>query len=421
MKPFNLNDPNTRARIKQYVVVGIALGGIVILLAGLGIFSSPSDRVASNEEQNVSISRIDGVEAEDIWLQTAEGRIQTLEEDVAEALERNKRLSQRNQDLLDEKTELIREFSQVIDQYGSVINNIDSAPQVPNLPTPDADPFNGAPLPESAGASAGAVASPVPQPITSLINFTLPPKPSSAVTSGFDPRDTTFWLPAGAHAQAVITAGAAAPVGVRSQSSARPVVMRITSQAISASDENGAVSKTDIRGCVITGAARGDLSSERVYVRLQNMTCQREHGIIETEVRGFVAGSGQTGVRGPVISREGDLVQRSFFAGVLGGFGEAASEAFAPEVSVDGGTVANLGSTHDRLEDALQSGLANGVGRAGDRLSQYYIERAEQYQPVVNLAGGTEVEIVFLQGTWIDGRYIEPNDTETTATGEFVQ
>ena len=416
MKHFNLNDPNTRARVRQYAVVGAVFLGIVILLTMLGIFSSPSDRITSDDEQNVSISRIDGVEAEDIWLQTAEGRIQTLEEDVAAALERNKRLSERNQDLLDEKAELIREFTQVIDQYDGVIASIDNSTPLPNLPTPDAglDPLTGAPV---GNAVATTTPPPVPQPITSLINFTLPPKPVAVDTPGFDPRDTTFWLPAGAHAKAVITAGAAAPVGVRSQSGARPVVMRITSQAISASDENGAVSKTDIRGCVITGEARGDLSSERVYVRLQNMTCQRDDGIIETEVRGFVAGSGQTGVRGPVISREGDLIQRSFLAGVLSGFGDAASEAFAPEVSVDGGAVTNLGTTSDHLEDALQSGLASGVGRAGDRLSQYYIERAEQYQPVVNLAGGTKVEVIFLQGTWIDGRYIEPNDIE----GEIIQ
>ena len=355
-------------------------------------------------------------------MQTAEGRIQTLEDDVAAALERNKRLSQRNQDLLDEKAELIREFSQVIDQYGSVINNIDSAPLVPNLPAPDADPFTGAPLPEGTGA----VVSPIPQPITNLINFTLPPKPSIAAAPGFDARDTTFWLPAGAKAEAIITAGAAAPVGVRSQSSARPVLMRITSQAISASDENGAVSKTDIRGCIITAAAHGDLSSERVYVRLQNMTCQRDDGVIETEVRGYAAGSGQSGVRGPVVSREGDLVRNSLVAGFISGFGDAASGAFAPEVSLDGGAVTNLGSTSDRIEDALQSGAARGIGRAGDRLSQYYIERAEQYQPVVNLAGGTKVEVIFIKGTWIDGRYVEPGDienngTETTGTGDFVQ
>ena len=45
----------------------------------------------------------------------------------------------------------------------------------------------------------------------------------------------------------------------------------------------------------------GDLSSERVYVRLQTMTYRRGSGIIETPVQGFVTGTGQAGVRGTAV------------------------------------------------------------------------------------------------------------------------
>ena len=424
IKGINLKDPNVQARAKQFVLVGLILIGMIILLSFAGVFSDDDDNggVVPVSDDGVSISRIDDVDAEDFWLETAEGRIKRLEEEVQDALDRNDALLQRNEDLVIEKENLVKEFKQVIDGYSNVIDGFDGTGVVPGvtggqLPVVEGvDPLTGGELDfvddgigDITGAGVSTAPAPLPEPITRLISFNLSPVSSTGNPVGFRPRDTTFWLPAGAHAEAVIISGVAAAVSAGEQGAARPVTMRVTSQAVSASDENGEVSKTDIRGCIIVGSARGDLSSERVYVRFQRMTCEREDGIIQSEVRGFVAGSGQVGVRGPVISREGDLVQKSFLAGFIGGFGNAASQALEPQVAVDGSGVATIiGDRGERLADAAEAGLARGVGTAGERLADYYIERAEQYQPIVNLAGGTEVEVVFLEGTWIDGRYVEP-------------
>ena len=48
--------------------------------------------------------------------------------------------------------------------------------------------------------------------------------------------------------------------------------------------------------------------------------------------------------------------------------------------------------------NALSSVGASGLGQAASSLSEYYINRAEQYQPVVSLYAGTEVDVVFLEG-----------------------
>ena len=45
--------------------------------------------------------------------------------------------------------------------------------------------------------------------------------------------------------------------------------------------------------------------------------------------------------------------------------------------------------------------LGQGVGDAADSVSKYLIERAEQYQPVVEMPTGIEVEIVFLDGVYV--------------------
>ncbi|MXW90821.1 MAG: hypothetical protein F4Z47_03375, partial [Rhodospirillaceae bacterium] len=84
-------------------------------------------------------------------------------------------------------------------------------------------------------------------------------------------KPVSAWLPAGAHAEAVVLAGVDASAGISSQGDPRPVLMRITGPAWTAA-EDGTALQVDIDGCTVTGAAHGDLSSEKVYVRFRTMT-----------------------------------------------------------------------------------------------------------------------------------------------------
>ena len=51
--------------------------------------------------------------------------------------------------------------------------------------------------------------------------------------------------------------------------------------------------------------------------------------------------------------------------------------------------------------DILEGGLGEGIATSGDMVSKYLIERAEQYQPVVEMPTGIDVEIVFLDGVYV--------------------
>lgn len=46
----------------------------------------------------------------------------------------------------------------------------------------------------------------------------------------------------------------------------------------------------------------------------------------------------------------------------------------------------------------VKQASASGLGKAGEMLSDYYIKRAEQYQSVIDVPTGVEVEIVFQEG-----------------------
>ena len=225
------------------------------------------------------------------------------------------------------------------------------------------------------------------------------------------PKPTAGYVPAGSYAEAVVLAGADASAGVQSQGDPRPVLLRLTGPAYGAAVD-GKADTTDVEGCTVTGAAYGDLSSEKVYVRLQTMACAGEAAgtVIETPVSGFVAGGGKAGVRGAVVSREGALVQRAFLAGLFSGFGESASQAFRPQAVLAGGGTATFENTD--LDDIGRAGLGSGAGTAGEEISDYLIRRAEQYQPVIQLAAGTAVTVVFLEGAWLDGRINLPRESQ---------
>ena len=101
---------------------------------------------------------------------------------------------------------------------------------------------------------------------------------------------------------------------------------------------------------------------------------------------------GKQGVRGRVVSREGNAVTNAAIAGALEGLGGAVSSLGAAGTS--GGEM----SPELLAQTAAASAAGGGLNSATSTLSQYYIDRAEQYQPVVVMNSGTEVEIVFMEG-----------------------
>lgn len=218
--------------------------------------------------------------------------------------------------------------------------------------------------------------------------------------SAVEVEDSPDYLPPNSYAPATVIVGVDASAGVNSQTDPLPVVLRITGPARSVV-QNGRVLTTKITGCVVNGAARGDLSSEKVYVKLAKMTCDQPGGrVAVSEVKGFISFGGKAGVRGTVVSREGSLVGQALIAGIAGGFGRG----FAANTNsaLEGLQVSTNGKRQEiGAGDLVKGGLGNGVAQAGDEVSKYLIERAEQYQPVVEMPTGINVDIVFLDGAYV--------------------
>lgn len=217
--------------------------------------------------------------------------------------------------------------------------------------------------------------------------------------------DLTNYLPAGSYAKAILISAVDASVGLNSQSNPRQALFRIVTDAKSAMGDDQTPLISKIKGCLVTGAASGDLSSERAYVRLLKMTCQEGGRAVETDVEGYAAdgSDGKTGIAGKVVSREGDLITKSFLAGIVSGIGSGLSAKYQAGV-----TYSDSFSTVDDLSnrEIVGQGVGEGIENASNTVADYLINRAEQYQPVVSIASGKEVELVFMSGTYLDGRTI---------------
>ena len=197
------------------------------------------------------------------------------------------------------------------------------------------------------------------------------------------------YLPAGSYAPAVVLSGADAATNVVDRENPIPVLFRITGPAVTAAAGGGRGLRINIEGCTVQGSAIGDLSSERVRVRLLSITCIRRDGsIMESEIAGYMVGAGKSGVRGRVVSREGPMVTNAALAGALQGLASVAQQ----------GTETDTDTLQELTQSALSAAGAGGLETAASTLSEYYINRAEQYQPVIALNGGTAVELVFMEG-----------------------
>ena len=399
-------------RRRQLLIFSVLAAALLVALAlWLGMGSGKTPPVSPSIDAELA-----GPDsAEEAWTRRSEARIGTIEARLREMETDARRLGAENERLREKLAVDAADARAVIDRQAAMVEDLErrvaeGLPAVGVLG--EAPVFPGAPVDPEHGTGDGF---PLLEPVTPLIETFELDDASSGVPAIEAWKPLATWLPAGSHAEAVVLAGVDASAGISSQGDPRPLLLRLTGPAWTAA-AGGSALQVDVAGCTVTGAAHGDLSSEKVYARLRTLTCAGPEpgSVIETEVAGFIAGSGKTGVRGPVVSREGALVQKAFLAGLVSGAGQGAAQAFQPQAVSTGSSTAAVANTG--LMDIGRAGLGAGAASAGQKVADYLIRRAEQYQPVIQLRAGTRVSVVFLEGARLDGGLLA--DQRNTGEGE---
>ena len=410
-------DGNTETLKKQKIILAGG-GGALTVAACFWIFGSgdgpkkidPDDA----DKKTVSVADMTNkTKSEQEWIAQSENRFQSNENQLKSVEGTNARLAQ-----LSEQVDALRAQNTSMSSDGQRVVSADQAeneqlrrqvneraPAPAPMPQAMYGPGSAAMYGNPGAAGPGAVRDIAPARLSEvkMVSFgSAETGTASKVAKGSTVyTDSPNYLPANSFASAKVVVGVDASAGVNSQADPLPVVLRITGPARSVL-QNGKLLTTKIQGCLINGAARGDLSSEKVYIKLQKMTCPQPGGrYAESEVKGFIAFGGKTGVRGRVVSREGSLAMQAFFAGLVGGAGTALNTAFTlPVATIGNGSNGGINQTPNLSNVGLRA-LGGGAQESGKDLSKYLIERAEQYQPVIEMPTGVDVEIVFLEGVYV--------------------
>lgn len=198
------------------------------------------------------------------------------------------------------------------------------------------------------------------------------------------------YLPPGAFARATLLTGVYASTAGASGAEPMPVLMKIEDYAMLPNRW-----KTDVRACHVTGTATGDLSSERVLIRLDRLSCVSKTGrTLDVRVQGYgIGGDGKVGVSGRLVSRSASSIAAALSVSLLQGVGRAVS------LSSQQTTTSSLTGTQTvDYTNAWTAGLGQGLANGMDRIAAYYLKLADKILPVLEVDAGASVDLVISRG-----------------------
>lgn len=371
---------NRMARKEHYKHISIA-GAVIIGVAGMGYLVSTSHhghlktkaKKAPNMTGVLSTEfsdsvRASAIEKEDMKISSLTNSIKTLQK----SLDDNKKYAATK----------IQSLAKKLKQ--SQVRNENKKPIRLNS---SAHNYAGPQLPDSITGNNGVLGSVTTSTNITAVKFEYKKNTNSPYIGLKNPND---YVPTGTFARAVMLGGADADASVNGQSNTTPVLFRILDSGTLPNNTH-----SHLKGCFVLASVYGDISSERGNIRLNRISCVKEHGeILDVPVEGTVYGmGGKNGVRGTPVMRNGKILMYAGLSGAFSGIGSAMQQSLTTQSVSPQGVINTVSPGR-----VMQYGAYGGANTALSKLSDYYIKRADQYHPVIQLPAGNLVDIVFQKG-----------------------
>ncbi len=399
---------------RQYLL----LGGIAAVILGAALLSvsltgsrDSGERPMKPTSTNI-LAPGGQVDPRDAWRGQADAQLKSIDQRSRELSQRNTELEGQNKEMMERLRKLEQTGLTALppppvaapafrpsfgpDRPGDA--QADSGVQrlpPPPPPRPGAIPTFGSPAVPAMGSGPVAPTGIVSVSLADAAITKAGKTPADPTKANSQPRDSRRYIPSGAFTRAILLGGLDAPTGGQSQRNPQPVLLRLVDNAVLPNHF-----RSRIKECFVIGAGYGDISSERAYIRTESLSCvTREGTAIDVPIKGYVAGEdGKAGMRGRLVSKQGQLLANALLAGVASGIGHTFQQSSTTL------SVSPLGAT-TAVDPAkqFQAGFGTGVGRALDRLAQYYISLAEKVFPVIEVDAGRTVDVVITQGTSLQG------------------
>lgn len=375
----------------------VAVGGLFAVLIAAGAIIVGNDKPKSNPNPGT---------VSETKLLLPRGDNNTPEQIVAMLTAQNKRLAEFQTSLKqidqDRKNDRLRELEERQNRQTDSVtqDTLRELKRVSDrLEKLEMNPRSGAPVPALNGALPGYESStgtgePLPeaQPKVASIRITggNSTKRSEAPKQIEKP---TPAMPAGSFFEAVLLNGMDAPTSSTTQKNPVPTTLRIKSDAVLPNKYN-----VDVKECFALASGYGVLSSERAMLRTESFSCVRKDGkIIEGKLEGYIVGEdGRVGMRGRLVSKQGQMIAKTLVAGGLSGLAQGMTPQTIPQLNLG-----NDSTTQTQTADAssiLQTGVAKGFSTSANEIAKFYIEMAREMTPVVEIDAGRKITVMLVKG-----------------------
>lgn len=315
----------------------------------------------------------------------------------------------------------MKEMDAVIQGLKQRLAEIEQKQNAPQPPTqkeesllPPLPPIPPPPAPSPVSQQQPAPQLPPPQPKEPGIAVFEVSDAAAAVQGAQEEQQGKTYIPSGSFMRAVLLGGLDAPTGGQAQNNPWPVLLRVQDNAFLPNRF-----RAKVKECFLLGSGYGDISSERAYLRLESLSCVLNNGeVVDTNAKGYVVGEdGKAGMRGRLVSKQGQVLANALLAGIASGIGQAFQQSATTYSTSALGTVGTV-----ETDKQFQAGIGAGVGKALDRLSQYYINLAEKMFPIIEVDAGRVVDVVLTKGVTLGlGQSVDEGDyTEVWKRGRQI-
>ncbi|MCY1304713.1 Bacterial conjugation TrbI-like protein [compost metagenome] len=140
-------------------------------------------------------------------------------------------------------------------------------------------------------------------------------------------------------------------------------------------------------------------------MRAERLSCVRNDGsVLESSLDAYASGEdGKAGIRGRLVSKQGQILARSLMAGFMQGVAGAFDVRQVPSINIT-----RSGNNDDDVQspvyeqafdqNAIQAAGVGGVGSALERIADFYLEMAENIFPVIEIDAMREVDFIVKKG-----------------------
>lgn len=221
------------------------------------------------------------------------------------------------------------------------------------------------------------------------------PAPGTVGKDGTNYSETeNFYTPGGSFLKVSLLTGLDAPTGPSASTQPHPVLLRIQDLSWLPNEL-----RQNVTGCFIMAQSYGDLSVERAYIRGMNLSCVNKDNkkVLDEEIKGFTADTdGKLGMRGRVVSKQGQFLARALTAAFIEGIAKGFDTSVNTTVVTGGGVVTT--NEIDGFGDGFKKGMSSGINKAASKLSEFYLKSAEQIFPIIEVNARRHATFVISEG-----------------------